>query len=178
MSALAGKTLLTQDGTEVKADDVLSQKDKIALYFSAHWCPPCRKFTPILKEFYEDVKEEDEDKLEIIFVSSDKSEEEQVEYHKQDHGEWLRVPYGDVETRDALKKEFGVCAGIEKENLGIINNHKSGIPCLVVRRNAGVVDAATGGVAQVLDEDKQGVKVIDGVNDVKNMGPIAVDMKW
>lgn len=32
MSALAGKTLLTQDGTEVKADDVLSQKDKIALY--------------------------------------------------------------------------------------------------------------------------------------------------
>ncbi|KAF4732891.1 hypothetical protein FOZ62_016062, partial [Perkinsus olseni] len=160
MSALAGKTLLTQDGSEVKADDVLSSKEKIALYFSAHWCPPCRKFTPILKEFYEDVKEEDEDKLEIIFISSDKSEEEQVEYHKEDQGEWLRVPYGDVETRDALKKEFGVCAGIEKENLGIINNHKSGIPCLLV-----------------LDEDKKDVKIFDGVNDVKNMGPVAVDMK-
>ncbi|KAF4670995.1 hypothetical protein FOZ61_006813 [Perkinsus olseni] len=161
MSALAGKTLLTQDGSEVKADDVLSSKEKIALYFSAHWCPPCRKFTPILKEFYEDVKEEDEDKLEIIFISSDKSEEEQVEYHKEEQGEWLRVPYGDVETRDALKKEFGVCAGIEKENLGIINNHKSGIPCLLV-----------------LDEDKKDVKIFDGVNDVKTMGPVAVDMKW
>ncbi|KAF4727909.1 hypothetical protein FOZ62_024431, partial [Perkinsus olseni] len=160
MPALAGKTLLTQDGSEVKADDVLSGKEKIALYFSAHWCPPCRKFTPILKEFYEDVKEEDEDKLEIIFISSDKSEEEQVEYHKEDQGEWLRVPYGDVETRDALKKEFGVCAGIEKENLGIINNHKSGIPCLLV-----------------LDADKKDVKIFDGVNDVKTMGPVAVDMK-
>ncbi|EER04610.1 thioredoxin, putative [Perkinsus marinus ATCC 50983] len=163
MSALIGKTLLTQDGTKVKADDVLAGKEKIALYFSAHWCPPCRKFTPILKEFYEEVKEEDgEDKLEIIFISSDNSEEEQVEYHKEDHGDWLRVPYSDVETRDALKKEFGVCAGIEKENLGIINDdHKSGIPCLLV-----------------LDEDKRSVKVFDGVNDVKTMGPVAVDMKW
>ncbi|KAF4667475.1 hypothetical protein FOL47_003553 [Perkinsus chesapeaki] len=145
MSALVGKTLLTQDGTEVKADDVFAKKEKIALCFHV---------------LVQEVQEEDEDKLEIVFVSSDKSEEEQVEYHKEDQGEWLRVPYSDVETRDALKREFGVCAGIEKENLGIINNHKSGIPCLVV-----------------LDDDKKGVKVFDGVNDVKNMGPAAVDMK-
>lgn len=32
MSALIGKTLLTQDGTKVKADDVLAGKEKIALY--------------------------------------------------------------------------------------------------------------------------------------------------
>ena len=24
----------------------------IGLYFSAHWCPPCRGFTPVLSEFY------------------------------------------------------------------------------------------------------------------------------
>lgn len=101
-----------------------------------------------------------------------------MEYHKEDHGDWLRVPYSDVETRDALKKEFGVCAGIEKENLGIINDdHKSGIPCLLVGGHVRVA-VVDGDWTQVLDEDKRSVKVFDGVNDVKTMGPVAVDMKW
>ena len=25
----------------------------VAFYFSAHWCGPCRDFTPILSKFYE-----------------------------------------------------------------------------------------------------------------------------
>merc|ERR1712232_1315373 len=41
----------------------------IGLYFSAHWCPPCRAFTPKLAQWY---KEGRKDKMEIIFVSSDK----------------------------------------------------------------------------------------------------------
>lgn len=27
----------------------------VALYFSAHWCGDCVRFTPILKDFYEEV---------------------------------------------------------------------------------------------------------------------------
>ena len=37
-------------------------------------CPPCRSFTPLLAAFYDSVAEEDEDALEIVFVSSDQSE--------------------------------------------------------------------------------------------------------
>merc|ERR1711988_1096091 len=35
----------------------------IGLYFSAHWCPPCRGFTPKLAEFYKDGLK---DKMEIV----------------------------------------------------------------------------------------------------------------
>lgn len=27
-------------------------KKVVALYFSAHWCPPCRQFTPVLKAVF------------------------------------------------------------------------------------------------------------------------------
>ncbi len=39
------------------------------MYFSAHWCPPCRAFTPVLSKFATDNAE----KLEcaFVFVSSD-----------------------------------------------------------------------------------------------------------
>src|SRR5439155_11962188 len=33
-------------------DEALEKKKLIALYFSAHWCAPCRKFTPELVEYY------------------------------------------------------------------------------------------------------------------------------
>ena len=49
----------------------------LALYFSAHWCGPCRAFTPQLKEFYEKTSRED---LEIVFVSLDRDLEQFRQY--------------------------------------------------------------------------------------------------
>ncbi|GJQ75413.1 hypothetical protein Trydic_g23582 [Trypoxylus dichotomus] len=40
-------------------------------YFSAHWCPPCKAFTPQLAEVYRLVRKR-EPTFEIIFVSSDR----------------------------------------------------------------------------------------------------------
>ena len=53
MDSLKGQTLVKSDGSSVPADSALEGKDLVLYYFSAHWCPPCRQFTPLLKDFYE-----------------------------------------------------------------------------------------------------------------------------
>ena len=52
MDLFKGQELFKADETKVSADEVLKDKDFVLLYFSAHWCPPCKAFTPKLKEFY------------------------------------------------------------------------------------------------------------------------------
>lgn len=61
----------------------------VMIYFSAHWCPPCRAFTPKLAEFYR--KHSAEKNFEIIFASWDQSKAEFDEYY-QEHP-WLAFPY-------------------------------------------------------------------------------------
>ena len=53
----------------------------VAIYFSAHWCPPCRAFTPTLIKAYEAAKAAGLP-FELVFVSSDEDEEGFDEYTK------------------------------------------------------------------------------------------------
>jgi len=68
----------------------ISEAKVLLVYFSAHWCPPCRGFTPTLAEFYEEVNADGKN-VEIVFVSSDKSEDQFKEYL----GEmpWKAIPF-------------------------------------------------------------------------------------
>ncbi|CAM9984403.1 unnamed protein product [Sphacelaria rigidula] len=51
------------------------QGKTLALYFSAHWCPPCRAFTPHLVKTYKAIKQRaGGSDVEFIFVSSDKEQ--------------------------------------------------------------------------------------------------------
>mmetsp|Transcript_40232 Transcript_40232/g.46875 ORF Transcript_40232/g.46875 Transcript_40232/m.46875 type:complete len:175 (+) Transcript_40232:70-594(+) len=61
----------------------------VMIYFSAHWCPPCRSFTPQLAAFYR--KHSVEKNFEIVFASWDQSKAEFEEYF-QEHP-WLALPY-------------------------------------------------------------------------------------
>ena len=53
MDSLTKQSLIKSDGTSVSAEAALEGKDLVLFYFSAHWCPPCRQFTPLLKDFYD-----------------------------------------------------------------------------------------------------------------------------
>ncbi len=75
---------------------------KVALYFSASWCGPCKKFSPILKECYAATRDRG---FEVIFVSADHDEPSFAAYF----GEmpWTAIPFGDPRI-EALNSHFEV----------------------------------------------------------------------
>ncbi len=90
------------EGNEVDAASRLKGKH-IGLYFSAHWCPPCRAFTPGLVKFHE---ENAANGFEIVFVSMDKSMGEKKKYIKEMGMKWLTVPGAGTKTANALARKF------------------------------------------------------------------------
>ncbi|VVA94062.1 unnamed protein product [Arabis nemorensis] len=94
--------VLGKDGAKVLVSDLVGKN--ILLYFSAHWCPPCRAFTPKLVEVYKQIKERDE-AFELIFISSDRDPEAFSEYYSQ--MPWLALPYGDP-RKPTLSRAFKV----------------------------------------------------------------------
>jgi thiol-disulfide isomerase/thioredoxin len=73
----------------VSTAQVLSNKI-VGLYFSAHWCGPCRAFTPMLAQTYDIVRQSGR-ALEIVFVSSDRDLGSFSEYFNQ--MPWLALPF-------------------------------------------------------------------------------------
>ena len=98
-----GSKLVSHTG-EVNTSDVLSAP-VLAIYFSAHWCPPCRGFTPTLAKHYNKWNEK-EKKIEVIFVRSDRDQSGFDEYFKS--MPWVAVPFSATETRAALKAKYTV----------------------------------------------------------------------
>lgn len=81
----------------------------ILVYFSAHWCPPCRAFLPKLIEAYNKIKEE-KGEVEVIFISSDKDQAAFDEFFAT--MPWLALPFGDS-RKASLSRLFKV-QGIPK----------------------------------------------------------------
>jgi thiol-disulfide isomerase/thioredoxin len=73
-----------------------------ALYFSAHWCPPCRMFTPKLVEWYNSFKPSHPD-FELVFVSSDRDRAAMEEYIKGDNMPWPAVKFDQAQSETFQK---------------------------------------------------------------------------
>lgn len=122
---LFGAELLTKDGTMSTAE-ALSGATGIAIYFSAHWCPPCRGFTP---QFAEKWTKTYKDKgMKVVFVSSDRDQTSFDEYYKE--MPWFALPYENRDAKNTLSKKFKV----------------NGIPSLVMLDASGnlITDKARG----------------------------------
>jgi len=104
MARLMPPQLLTKNGL-VNTKDVLSDKT-VLIYFSAHWCGPCRQCTPQLAELYKQGKSGPlSDKFEIVFCSAD-HEETEFDGYFAEHP-WIAIPY-DWEYRERLMGAFSV----------------------------------------------------------------------
>lgn len=84
----------------------LSGKEVIGVYFSAHWCPPCRAFTPRLVKLHNALSEAGKS-FEIVFVSADKDAKAMTTYMQETKMPWLALPYGSEAVARANAK-FGV----------------------------------------------------------------------
>ncbi|EGB12089.1 hypothetical protein AURANDRAFT_16440, partial [Aureococcus anophagefferens] len=84
---------------------VLGGKAVVGLYFSAHWCPPCRGFTPKLAALYEALVAAGES-FEVVFVSSDRDDAQFDEYYGAHP--WAAVPFANRDAKAALSRKFKV----------------------------------------------------------------------
>jgi nucleoredoxin len=140
-AAAKGNLVRLQNGNLVSCyDEELAQKQIYGLYFSAHWCGPCRKFTPQLVAYYNQIAH-DHPEFEIIFVSSDKSADGMATYMRESGMSWPAIEYSKLANVQALQKYAG-----------------KGIPDLVIVDSSGKVLADSyvngkyAGPARVLDD--------------------------
>merc|ERR1712129_345888 len=119
MGDLAGK-----EGP-IKTRDALAGKANVMIYFSAHWCPPCRGFTPQLAQAYKDSAIAGKDTV-VIFVSSDQDQAGFDGYYSE--MPWLALPFDQRDIKTKLSEKFAV----------------QGIPMLIVLDDKGALVTANG----------------------------------
>lgn len=113
----------TKDGQTVRLDEY-AQGKKICLYFSAHWCPPCRGFTPQLSKCYQ----EGHSQVEVVFISSDQNQGAFDIYWGEQP--WTALAFDNRDKKKALSNQFEV----------------RGIPTLILfNEDGGFVNAAARG---------------------------------
>lgn len=108
----AAKALIDKDGKKVDQARILSHP-YLLIYFSAHWCPPCRAFTPEFITYYNN--NGGGTKFEVLFVSSDEDGAKMGGYMKETGMPWVGLRFGSSKTAE-IKTKYG----------------GKGIPCLTV----------------------------------------------
>lgn len=93
-----------KDNSEIKSPG----PTVLMFYFSAHWCPPCRKLTPLLVEFYQELRNEniDSSEFDVVFISSDRSQEQFDDYYEE--MPWAHLKLDDSDEKMRLSRLFSI----------------------------------------------------------------------
>merc|ERR1719433_461912 len=100
---LLGPQLLTKNGMQ-PTDQALGGASAVLLYFSAHWCPPCQQFTPMLAGAFNGLGP-GQKAVQVVFISSDRDAHSFQHYYGT--MPWVALPFGSPQT-ELLKMMFSV----------------------------------------------------------------------
>ena len=143
INAMKGKTVHYSNRKMVdKPEGINPNAEFIAIYYSAHWCPPCRAFTPDLVKFHKRYSAK-YDNFEVVFVSSDRNEKDMEGYMKWAKMEFPALSYDQKRKAKDITKFVG-----------------RGIPCLVVvdRQGKVLIDGKTLGARETLKRFEKLIK--------------------
>lgn len=147
-SSMLGHYLLSDVRVKQETSRVLSNSRLIGLYFSAHWCGPCRQFTSMLADLYGHLKEAyPTHGMEIVLVSGDVDKQNFDQYYRT--MPWKAIPF------DYLRQV--------KQSLNVTFN-VHGIPFLVV------LDAVSGQTVVGGNESQQEVVTACRGGDIRIKG--------
>ncbi|KAM6111698.1 nucleoredoxin-like protein 1 [Phoenicopterus ruber ruber] len=116
MAALfTGKVLLAnRERDEVETERELGralENKVLLLYFGSGQCPRCRRFSPLLKDFFlrltDEFYVERASQLALVYVSRGETEEQQRAFLRTMPKRWLALPVGDAFKRE-LELRFAV----------------------------------------------------------------------
>lgn len=96
--------VIASDGRKALVSELIGKT--IGLFFGAHWCPPSRVFNAQLAEVYNELKLIQNKNFEIIYVSTDRNEEEfNLNISTM---QWQAIPYQDNKARQDLTRIFNI----------------------------------------------------------------------
>jgi len=101
------KGKLVKAGKEFDSSELAGKT--VILYFSAHWCGPCRGFTPTLINAYNAAKEAGAE-FELVFISADMDDEGFNEYYGT--MPWVAVKFDEEDLREQISSQANPGGGI------------------------------------------------------------------
>ncbi len=103
LTRLFGNSVIGRGGQELAVDCL--QGKVVGMYFSAHWCSPCREFTPQLAAKYKELVGAGKN-FDIVFVSSDRDQQAMTDYF----GEmpWKALPFSASSKKKELEAKYQV----------------------------------------------------------------------
>lgn len=167
LSELWPATILASKASGEKTLETSTLKDKhLMLYFSAHWCPPCQAFTPVLSEAYQKLKEERDD-FELVFVSSDQDEEAFKNYYEE--MSFCALPYEYREAKKVLSKMYEVSGIPMLLMLGPVSNEETMERPIINKNIRGYIEEGSFSEFPFPEKNYGDIETAEDINEVKSL---------